>query len=38
MLKSIVVHDISQDDVAAMERWYHRYVVRELPRLEKCRH
>lgn len=32
MLKSIVVHDISQYDVAAMERWYHRYHAPEIVR------
>lgn len=32
LLKSIVVHDIPLDDIAAMERWYHRYHAPEIVR------
>lgn len=32
MLRSIVLHDIPADDIAAMERWYHRYHAPEIVR------
>jgi len=32
MVKSIVVHDIPMEDIAAMERWYHRYHAPEIVR------
>jgi hypothetical protein len=32
MLRSIVVHDIPLQDIAAMERWYHRYHAPEIVR------
>jgi hypothetical protein len=31
-VRSIVVHDIPLDDIAAMERWYHRYHAPEIVR------
>lgn len=31
-LRSIVLHDIPLDDIAAMERWYHRYHAPEIVR------
>ena len=32
MIRSIVVHDIPTDDVAAIERWYHRVHAAEIVR------
>jgi hypothetical protein len=32
MIRSIVVHDIPVDSVAAMERWYHRVHAPEIAR------